>query len=191
MKNSLKLTILILFSPSFALAAEESQKFSPVFTLLGKLHPLLVHFPIALIIFALIFELMDLIKGRGDTPRRSLSLLLYGSFFAVLAASLGWIDAILEEDELGKNLADLVFYHRWLGVGVAGLSLVTLMIGINAQQQKKGLGLYRLLLTICALMVGFGAHFGALLVYGPDYFELGADNDEQVQTDKAVPPSNP
>jgi uncharacterized membrane protein len=88
---------------------------------LGRTHPFLVHFPLALFPVALVALLMARRRGHAlDTIR---ALIVVGGAAGALAALLGWFNA-------GFQLSDkdpLLAWHRWLGtalaLGGAGLAL--------------------------------------------------------------------
>jgi uncharacterized membrane protein len=121
-------------------------KFEPF---LGKLHPLAVHFPIALLIAA---ALLELFKKR-EAAKICAAL---GAAGAVVAAILGWIAAG------AKNESDSLTIHRWLGVGVAAVSVAAVLMYRRAVP-------YRIGLFAAALLVAAAGHYGAQLVYGVDY----------------------
>ena len=58
--------------------------------LLGRLHPLLVHFPIGLLIIGFVLELLT-IRGKRRGLREGINLMVYiGAGFAVFSALFGW-----------------------------------------------------------------------------------------------------
>ena len=69
------------------------------------------------------------------------------------------------------NLKALL-YHRWLGVTLAGTSLVAVMIAMAAKRRNSPgvMRLYRFAVIFCAVGVGIVGHFGGTLTYGSDYF---------------------
>src|SRR5262249_10921063 len=84
---------------------------------LGRVHPLLLHLPIGVMIGLAAIELYSMAK-RADVPRRFTALLAaLGALSAIASAGSGWLLA------REGDYAELVLqYHRWLGVGVAACS---------------------------------------------------------------------
>src|SRR5256885_157855 len=64
---------------------------SPMWQLAGRLHVVVVHFPIALILLAGMMELTRFRKPRMSDA--AYLCLMLGALAAVVAAALGWIDA--------------------------------------------------------------------------------------------------
>ena len=60
-----------------------------LWSLVGKFHPLVVHFPIALLMVAGLLELVEWRRGRGPS-RESLILVRIGALAAVVSAVSGW-----------------------------------------------------------------------------------------------------
>lgn len=127
--------------------------------LLGRLHPLLVHFPIGLLCVAFILELIDW-KRKSTGLRDATNILTcIGAASAVFAVIFGWMLAG-QEDASGTNLE----IHRWSGIATMTLAvLATLSLRYNNRS------LYRSLLLITVLGVSFAGHYGAMLTHGDDY----------------------
>ena len=126
---------------------------------LGRLHPLLVHFPIGLLCIALLFELIDW-KHKSTVLRdgtRIITWISAGS--AVLAVVFGLLLAS-SEDSSGTNLE----IHRWAGIATMALSLVT---AFTLRSGKRSL--FRGLLFTTVFGVSFAGHYGAMLTHGDDY----------------------
>lgn len=154
--------------PGFAVTPDTLTRFA------GRLHPVLVHFPVALIIGALVIELGAVLRRRwrediDDAPavsRGGLACLAIGVLGAAAAVGTGWANDAA--DPQGASVADIVFTHRWVGVGSAILSAITLGIGLAAQEGWLVV-VFRMCLVSVAGLVGFGGHLGGTLVYGPGY----------------------
>jgi len=131
---------------------------------IGRIHPLAIHFPIALLLAAALAELCA--RGRAPLYDASRYGALLGSFGAVAAALLGWIDA-----NYGAGPAD-VDRHRWMGVSLAVLAvgLIVIALSLGDAAEGKARRRYRIVLAIACLLVGLTAHEGGLLVYGENYF---------------------
>src|SRR5712671_5249855 len=84
-------------------------------TLMGRLHPLLVHFPIALILIAAVAELVAMATRLAEWRAVAVANVRAGAVFAVGSAVAGWLLAssrIVEASPLLER-------HRWLGTYAA------------------------------------------------------------------------
>ncbi|HED66682.1 MAG TPA: hypothetical protein ENJ09_14140 [Planctomycetes bacterium] len=141
---------------------------------LGRYHPMVVHFPIGLLVAAAFAELLALL-GRGERFSFVARFCLWGGALAAVAAALlGWADAIEMAREYTGFSAKLLLYHRWLGVTTAGVSLLTLWAGERVWRARggRGKGLYRGLLLLTVLLVSVVGHLGASLIYGWEFLAL-------------------
>lgn len=129
-------------------------------TLFGRLHVVVVHFPIALSVVAVLLDMFDRMRpdvARGATVR---TLLRLAAPAAVLAASLGWLRA--EQEPLGSSVERTLWLHRWIGVGFSVLACLAAIGAANARMRK-------FVAWPAALLVLVASHFGGTLVYGTDY----------------------
>jgi uncharacterized membrane protein len=136
--------------------------------LLGKLHVLIIHFPIALLMAAAIAESWWMWKGRwGMSPVVRYCVLL-GAVAAVVAAALGWVHASFGGFGSGQTL----WLHRWLGTA-AGASAIAAALACELDVlRSRRTALFRGILFLSAALVGAAGHFGGMLVYGNDYFHF-------------------
>jgi uncharacterized membrane protein/mono/diheme cytochrome c family protein len=134
----------------------------------GRLHPLLVHFPISLLLTALICETGRILLPRieGFAPASRLCLWLAASGAAATVVT-GWIRA----SEQGYT-PDNVFDHRCLGIATAALATGCLVAFEFAVRLKKKwhLWLMRILLAAAVIFVTAAGYTGGELVHGRDYF---------------------
>jgi uncharacterized membrane protein len=168
---------------------------SPLLLFLSRMHVVLVHFPIGLIVAAGLIEFVRLRAApqRGRSSAASLCLAL-GAAGALLAAASGWQLAELEPP--GRSLERTLFLHRWTGVATAGLALLTLGLGY-LQAASGGVALfraYRIALVLSVLLVSAAGHFGGEMVHGEDYLfgVFGTDADAEADADAdadAAPPA--
>jgi uncharacterized membrane protein/mono/diheme cytochrome c family protein len=149
---------------------------------LGRLHPLSVHFPIALLVVAGVIELAHL-RSQQPTPA-GVVCLAFGALGAVFAAWFGWLYA---EHEAVADSTDL-FRHRWTGISIAALSVFALVAGHLVQASRGGssrhrclLG-YRVGLFLSVGLVAYGAHLGGRMVYGEGYLLDVLRGGEQERT---------
>lgn len=152
----------------------------------GRLHPMLVHFPIALIVVAGVIELIRIRKPPSPGADPVFYCLLFGALGAIVSAATGWI---LAEDFTSESRE--LFFHRWLGVAVAGLASLTWILSLLARSGQRGWAraTYRLGLALSIVLVTIGGHLGGVLVHGEDYlWEVFERPVERASSDHEVKP---
>ena len=137
----------------------------------GKLHPVIVHFPIALLIAAAFLECIRFRRGARTPSTPALACTILGAAGAIAAAALGWSDAITSGHS-GTD-ASTLFAHRWLGIAVAGVALIAALLAplARARDTHYPFAWYRFFLVLAAISVAITGHLGGTLVYGQDYTE--------------------
>jgi uncharacterized membrane protein len=127
--------------------------------LLGRLHPLLVHFPVSLLCVALLLEVVAWKRKSRDLKVGIRALVLLGAFSAVPTALFGWLLAT-QEDYGGSSLE----VHQWTGLATMVLSIGTALALLNSYQRW-----YRALLTLTVMGVMVAGHYGSSLTHGDTY----------------------
>ena len=87
---------------------------------MGRLHPLLIHFPIALVIVAVAAECAVIVTDDAHWRSLAVGNVRAGAAFALLAAIAGWRLALAS----GVEPTQLLEWHRWLGTIAAAVTLV-------------------------------------------------------------------
>ncbi|MDX1586811.1 MAG: DUF1549 domain-containing protein, partial [Balneolaceae bacterium] len=134
--------------------------------LVGRLHPLIVHFPIGALVIALFLEFMTF-GGKRSELRSGIRWLVYiGAGSGLMAALVG---LMLAYD--GNYSESTIFYHRWGGILTVVLALVASWLLYRAEESKKekDLNIYRGTLASVVLVLTVTGHFGANLTHGSDY----------------------
>ncbi|WP_317044970.1 DUF1549 domain-containing protein [Algoriphagus marinus] len=134
--------------------------------ILGRFHPILTHFPIALLIFAGFLELFTL-KGFQHPMRQAIRLMvIFGACSAIISAGLGWL--LAENEGITGSTLDL---HKKLGIATSVLSVLLLYFLQKSESESKSqfIRIYRFLLFLVGFGVGLTGHFGGALVYGDDF----------------------
>ncbi|MFM9995229.1 MAG: DUF1553 domain-containing protein [Phycisphaerales bacterium] len=139
---------------------------------LGRLHPISVHFPIALLVTAALLELIAMIF-RAARPREVARVcLLIGAIGAASSAGLGWISA--DFNPITGELADTLWLHRWLGISAASASVLCVVLMLAGERAKLA---FRIALFGCAALVGVTGYFGGEIVRGPNHLFAGLLDD--------------
>jgi len=152
--------------------ATDHKQQSSLLTFIGKMHPLVIHFPIALVFTALLFTGLALFLKVEIFNTLSIYLIYFAALSAVLSVVLGLI--------AGSNASYPSFilssfeWHRILGISTSLVTLITAYVGYRqlSQNPNGGVMLYRLVLLLNAILIGITGHLGATLVYGIDYFNF-------------------
>lgn len=127
---------------------------------LGRFHPLLIHFPIGILVMAAAAVL--LLKGKSFEKYRSTIRFLYlvGTLFVGLSIASGLILAQSASYEY-----DNLFWHKWSGIGLGILGL-TLFYIVPLQRYKSLILILNIGLLILLAIAG---HLGGRMTHGPDY----------------------
>lgn len=126
---------------------------------LGKLHPLFVHLPIGFLLLLAVLEWLALRPGGKELAAANRLILLLTIPAALVSVLCGWL---LAAD--GGYDATVLFWHRWLGTGVA-VAVVLLWI----IRQRGGLTAYRRTLGATLLLLIIASHYGGSLTHGNDF----------------------
>ncbi len=137
---------------------------------LGQFHPVTTHFPVALMLVAVLAEGLGWWTRRRswfDTVR---FLVLVAALGAFAAAILGWLNASFSS--YNKAAGALLWWHRWLGTGTtvwvlicAGLLLVH-PCGEGSKERQR----FRGALLLGAALVSLSGFLGSALIYGLDHY---------------------
>ena len=156
---------------------------------LGRLHPVFVHFPIALLLAALVAELVRRrrVEIHDGPSEAGFFCLVLGTAGALVAAASGWLFA--EHDPPG--MSELLLRHRWSGTGAAVAALVTCFSAwrwrrtANAELARPT----RVGLALTALLVALSGHLGGTLVYGEGFtLEPLRETPNEPAPEKGEPP---
>jgi uncharacterized membrane protein len=132
----------------------------------GRLHPLIVHFPIALVLVAAAFEGGSI--ATGDRRWRAVAVVNVRAeaVFAVAAVIAGWRLASAP----GGEATPLLEWHRWLGAIAALSTVAAALVTVRGERWPLGrLWIYRTALFCAASFVAVAGHLGGLLVWGAEF----------------------
>ena len=132
----------------------------------SRLHPLLIHFPIALVIAAALAEGAAIVTADEGWRTVAVENVRAGAVFALLATVAGWRLALAPE----MDVSPLLEWHRWLGTVAAGAALAA-ALATGGVRRRSALGgrLYRIALFTAGVLVAVTGHVGGLLVWGADF----------------------
>lgn len=121
--------------------------------LIGHLHPLIVHLPIGILVFAYVMMILQQFRKVDMKAAIGLALLL-GTISSVMACIAGWFLA-----QSGDYETEAIFKHQWTGISTA-------ILGILAYFLKKHRWILATATIICLSIAG---HFGGNLTHGEGY----------------------
>ena len=126
----------------------------------GRLHPMVLHFPIALWIVALSFEWLW--KKETAYPAWNTKIEFLLAFTAVTAAAAAVFGLLLYKSGAYESGSQLQ-WHKWLGAAVSFIALGLVWF------RKSFYPLYRISLVAGVLVVLFAGHLGAGITHGNDF----------------------
>jgi uncharacterized membrane protein len=135
-------------------------------TLAGRLHPMLVHFPIALALIAAGAETLAMMTRRQAWHGLALTNVRAGALFAAVATAAGWLFA------RDAGLADGLEIHRWLAIGSTAAMIAAAMLTVRPLTSPVSRRLYRIFLFVSAAGIGVTAHLGGMLVWGDNFLHI-------------------
>lgn len=129
----------------------------------GRNHAATTHFPIALLLLAALMRLCQRGPWREQAWRAESFCVSFGAPLAVVTAGLGWLNAANS-----GAAGDLLWRHRWVGVGVAVTAMLLLLLRRKFGKRR----VYGVLLLILALAIAIGGHQGGEMVFGESYLDF-------------------
>ncbi|OEK06591.1 c-type cytochrome domain-containing protein [Roseivirga misakiensis] len=128
------------------------------FQFVGRLHPLLLHFPLVLLLVAFIFEIYGKRKPNWKEPAEF--LLIAGAATAYVSALAGFLLSS------GANYSGQTFeLHKWLGLTMSWLATI-LYTGKSYLASKN---YYLPLFGVACLVIIVTGHYGASLTHGENF----------------------
>lgn len=130
--------------------------------IISRVHPLIVHLPIGLMLFALLITLLP--AHRRQQMRSALTLLLaVASLSSIAACVSGYLLSRSGEYDLS-----VVGRHQWLGITACILTLAAWQLHAHR----------RWLVWLAATVISVGGHFGGVLTHGEGYLFSGNPEPE-------------
>jgi len=145
----------------------EGEKGFDLVDFLGRLHPAVVHFPVALFLVAALAEFIMIIRPSAGIGSSVRFMVWVGAAGGVAAATLGWFAG-------GFRLSDrseMLGLHRWNGTGIAAAGLaLALLSGAPVNSRKRTI--FRVGLGAIALAILLQGYWGGELSRGPNHLGL-------------------
>lgn len=130
----------------------------------GRMHPLILHFPIVILLLAMLLEFF---RFRTDYATNVLyknflqNLLLIGALFAAITVVMG---LFLSREE--GYAGDILNYHKWTGAGIFFIASLIYWVR-NLNWYKAPIAKAGAFVTVIALVLT--GHYGAALTHGSNF----------------------
>jgi uncharacterized membrane protein len=139
--------------------------------LFGKTHPAVAHFPVALLLTALVAELAAWKFQKRSLHSAAKFCLLIGTFGALVTVLTGFP---FTKTTFFNARPPMLVRHQWSAYIVTAVGFLTCCMvwfpKIKFLNNRFGYWVYILLLVLLAGLVIYTAHLGGLLVYGEEFF---------------------
>jgi uncharacterized membrane protein len=131
---------------------------------LGSFHSASTHFPVALLMVAVLSELLGWWTRKETWLACTRFLLVIGAASALGTASLGWMNAY-------SGVSSVYKFHQWLGTGTAVWAVLAAGSAVlfECREGTPERARMRGALFIGALLVALTGFLGGAIVYGLDY----------------------
>lgn len=133
--------------------------------LIGNFHPLLVHFPIALVLAAAGAELAVIVAPRQAWRTVAVANIRAGAALGVVSAITGWLFATSPVVDLTTSLE----WHRWVGMASAWGAIGAALLSWRQASSRRWAFAYRVTLFVTAFLVAITGHLGGTLVWGASF----------------------
>jgi uncharacterized membrane protein/mono/diheme cytochrome c family protein len=182
---------------SSLLAAEQRNIFERIWYAQGHMHPIVVHFPIALLMAAAVAAALRPFTARVTSHLVYFCLLL-GVGGAILSCFAGWAWAPQEKVGYDQpfNSQSPIFWHRWGGIFVT-LAALGVLIWASLSIRKHGAKQWpwEVAVIVIAMITGWVGHEGGELVYPDNAAKImgiatGERNVELHETKVAIAPTS-
>jgi uncharacterized membrane protein/mono/diheme cytochrome c family protein len=177
-RTFLLFAVFIISITAFAGDADQASESFWLWSFLGRLHPMIVHFPIGLLFIAAFLELL-IWRNKNELKPAVTSIMMVAAFSSVLSVAMGLLLA-----NTGSYGAESLPLHQWTGISTLLLSLV------SAWYYKSGRrNIAKIFLVTSCFSVLVTGHLGAELTHGEGYLTEvlpASKQDEGTQPESAM-----
>jgi uncharacterized membrane protein len=152
---------------SFAVACAEDEVPVPPLEagVVLTLHPIFVHFALALTIFGLVLDWVGTIRRQAQWQQAGQISFFTGVVAIGLAVMSGWIEQQLPRppSAFDTQIESLLFYHEYVGYGLLGFFIVLAVLRFRIADHRSKLFVILSVLGVAGLIVQ--GYLGGELVY--------------------------
>jgi uncharacterized membrane protein/mono/diheme cytochrome c family protein len=148
----------------FLLVFESKLVIPPWLQTVGRMHPLILHFPIVILLIAMLLEFF---RFKPEYATNSFyknflqNLLLIGTLFAAITVVMG---LFLSREEGYEG--DVLTYHKWTGAGIFFIGSIIYWVR-NTSWYKAPIAKAGAFVTVVTLVMT--GHYGAALTHGSNF----------------------
>ncbi len=150
--------------PTSLLFSPEAGSGSDVLTLLGRLHPAVVHYPIALITVAAAGEGWQILRKRPEPAAVTGFCVVLGALGAIVSSFFGL---------LSSDGGDLAERHKWLGLAATAVTIAAAGLYFRVRACPWARAGMRIFLIGGAALIGITGYIGGDLVFGENHLFKG------------------
>ena len=137
---------------------------------IGKFHPVSTHFPVALMLVAVVAEAIGWWTRRESWMQTVRFLVVLAALGGLAAAGLGWMNAYFSSYD--KAPGALLWWHRWLGSATSVWAVICAGLAclgpcVEGTQERRR---FRGALLLGATLVGVTGFLGSVLIYGWEHY---------------------
>jgi len=147
---------------------------SSIIQYMGRFHPVLVHFPIALAIISVLAEILFIILKSSFFRNAARFSILFAAIFSIPAVLVGWATGLnaTYPEIYGDTGVMLLSLHKWIGTLASIFIIASSFFSEVAWRTKQPSWtlIYRISLVISAALVSLAGHFAGLMIYGQNHF---------------------
>lgn len=135
----------------------------------GRVHPVLVHLPLAGMPLALLGFLTWICRGRESFAKADVGPLLAATVAAILAVNSG--KTLEEATRFSKSMHEIAENHEWYSERIMVLAIALSLLRIWRWNRLTGKWrwIYGAGLLVACGMLGYTGFLGGSLVYGPNH----------------------
>ena len=154
----------------FLLLMEEKVQLPLFLQVTGRMHPLILHFPLVLLFVGILLELLAKQKTfRHAAVGKITAYIFY--LFAITAALAALFGFFLYKE--GSYLGDEMIQHKWMGAAVSILAVVVVWL------KEKPLAIYYAALGVSAIVLIVAGHLGSEVTHGKGFLTEPIRNHRQ------------
>jgi len=127
--------------------------------LFGRMHVIVIHFPIALLLMAALGEVWGRVRGRS--AGWTTATLICGAMGAAVSMGFGWMLVVFD----GYDSSVTLTLHQYLGTATAIFAVATAAVYWKFARERTRWWTTSLIL-LTAAMVAVTGHLGGTLVHG-------------------------